>query len=222
MSWDPQWEQVHQQQAWGRYPSEHVVRFAARRFGAAAPRSDVRILDLGCGAGAHTWLFAREGFQTSAIDGSPTAVSRCRSRLEAENLQAELKIGDAAALPWPDNTFDGVVDNVTLYSNPLEGIRAGIAEVFRVLKPGGWFLSVTFTDRTWGYGTGPQTEPGTFAHITEGPLAHKGVQRFFSRADIDTLYQLFTEHTLERSLFTVGGMAHQIEHWILECRKPRP
>ena len=39
---------------WGQYPTEHVIRFIARNY-YNRERMNTRILDFGCGGGAHTW-----------------------------------------------------------------------------------------------------------------------------------------------------------------------
>ena len=59
----------------GEYLSEHVIRFVARNY-YNTDRSKVRILDFGCGQGAHTWYLAREGFDTYAFDGSSSAIKK--------------------------------------------------------------------------------------------------------------------------------------------------
>ena len=219
-AWDPVWEAVFSSQQWGRYPSEHVVRFVARKFYGASDRRAIRLLDLGCGPGASAWFMAREGFSVSGIDGSPTAIEQAGARLAGDSLTADLRTGDYTELPWPDGYFDGVVDNATLCCNPAEGRRRALTSVLRALKPGGWLLSANFTDRTWGCGAGTKVERGTFRDIPEGPLSGKGLCAFFSRTDLDEIYAGFTEMGIELGSWTLGNMAHLIELWIVTCRKP--
>src|ERR1700730_11711421 len=92
-SWDPAWEKLFRAREWGRYPNEHLVRFVARNFYSAPDRTKVCILDLGCGQGPNTWYMAREGFSVSGIDGSQSALTQARDRLESENLKADLRVG---------------------------------------------------------------------------------------------------------------------------------
>ena len=218
-SWDPTWEQVFRTQEWGKYPPEYLIRFIARNFYWVPDRQAVHLLDLGCGSGACAWYMAREGFRVAGIDGSETAIQRAAKRLADENLKADMRCGDYTRLPWPDASFDAVVDNVTLCCNRFEDCRRAVAEVRRVLKPGGRFLSCNFTDRTWGYGTGEAIEPGTFTGIREGPLAGKGLAFFMGRSEIDRLYSDFMDRQIERLSWTVDNMAHSIELWIVTCRK---
>ncbi len=218
--WDSTWEAVFSSRPWGKYPPEPVIREIMRRFGRVADRSAVRVLDLGSGPGANTWFLAREGFTVSAIDGSPCGIAQNRARLTSENLMADLQVGDFSQhLPWTDATFDAVLDNASAYA--MRAITGCFAEVRRVLKPGGTFISLSFTDRTWGYGLGPKGEDaGSVSAVSDGPLRGMGYVQFFSRADLDRLYAGFIDHAIERTSYTMGGEQHLIELWIVACRTP--
>lgn len=52
-SFDESWEKIHAQREWGKYPSEHVIRFVARNY-YKNDRKATKALDVGCGAGANT------------------------------------------------------------------------------------------------------------------------------------------------------------------------
>lgn len=80
-SFSEEWEKIHSTQEWGRYPSETVIRFIARNY-YKTEREKIKILDFGCGAGAHTWYLAREGFDVYAFDGSKSAVDKAEKYLE--------------------------------------------------------------------------------------------------------------------------------------------
>ena len=114
-----------------------------------------------------------------------------------------------------------MIDNVTLYCNRFADCHRAVAEVRRVLKPGGRFISCNFTDRTWGYGLGESVEPGGFTAIREGPLAGKGFTLFMGRAQIDELYRGFEQVGVERTGWTVSNMSHLVELWIVTCQKPK-
>ncbi len=219
-SWDPVWEQVFQSQEWGKYPPEYVVRFVARTWYSTPDRAKVKLLDLGCGPGACTWFMAREGFSVSSIDGSPTAIRKLEARTASEGLRVDARVADYVQLPWPDSTFDGVIENASFCTNRMAQVQRAAAEVRRVLKPGGAFLSANLTPRTWGYGLGDIVDPNGFDNIREGPLAGKGFTLFMDRAQIDSLYSQFTDVIVETSSWTQGSMSKVIELWIVTCRKP--
>ena len=220
---DPIWEELFSTRGWGKYPPEPVIRDVMRTFGSHPDRSQVRMLDLGCGPGANTWFMAREGFTVSGIDGSSSAIAQNRSRLEKEGLWADLQVGDiTTALPWPDNSFDLVLDNVAVYANPMDEMARCFSEVARVLKPGGTFLHLSFTDRTWGYGEGCSAgSPGAYFAIESGPFAHRGFVQFLSRTDLDRLLAGFTNIKIERAMYTLEQGTRQIEQWVVACNKPK-
>jgi ubiquinone/menaquinone biosynthesis C-methylase UbiE len=219
-TWDPVWEEIFQRREWGKYPPEHVVRFIAQNFARAMDRGAIRLLEIGCGPGANVWFMAREGFRVSGIDGSSTAIQRAHERLASEGLSADLGVGDFVSLPWPDNCFDGVVENVSLYTNPAVAIHQALQEVHRVLKPGAPFLSSFFTEKTWGYGQGEMVETDGFANLREGPLASAGFCLFLKRERIPEFFYDFSAIHVERISHTVGSEQHLIEQFVITCRKP--
>lgn len=219
-SWDPVWEEIFSSREWGKYPPEHVVRFVARGFYSAPNRRGVRLLEIGCGPGANVWFMAREGFTVSGIDGSPSAIRQAVDRLAKEGLSADLRVGDTAALPWADDTFDGGLENVALCCNNRQAILTSLQEVRRVLKPGASFQSSFFTDRTWGYGTGKMLEPGGFDGITEGPLVGTGYYLFLDEQGVRDLFADFEDVKVERISWTMEGGKHLVEQFVVICRNP--
>ena len=220
-TWDPVWEDIFRKKSWGRYPPEHVIRFVAHTFSAIEDRSKIRLLEIGCGPGANIWFMAREGFSVSGIDGSHTAIQHADQRLAEEGLRADLRVGDFSELPWPDASFDGVVENVSLYCNPMAGITRALDEICRVLRPGAPFLSSFFSDRTWGYGKGEMVEPDGFINLREGPLAHAGFCLFMNPKRVPEVFGHFAEVTVERISRTINQEQHLIEQLVICCRKDR-
>jgi ubiquinone/menaquinone biosynthesis C-methylase UbiE len=220
-TWDPVWEKIFQERDWGKYPPEHVIRFIARNFGRATVRKNIRLLEIGCGPGANVWFMAREGFSVSGIDGSSTAIQLARKRLAAEGFSADLWVGNFASLPWADHSFDAVVENVSLCTNPWTSIQRALREVLRVLKPGASSLFSFFTDRTWGYGLGDMIESDGFINLREGPLAEKGFHLFLKRARVSELFGEFSDINVERISHTLDNGQHLIELWVISCCKPK-
>jgi SAM-dependent methyltransferase len=98
-----------------------------------AARPGERILDLGCGDGQLTARLAAQGVEIRGIDASAAMVAAARQRgVVAEEAPAE-------QLPSPDATFDAVFSNAALHW--IRGQDAMMAEVHRVLKPGGRFVA---------------------------------------------------------------------------------
>lgn len=104
-----------------------------------------RILDIGCGPG---WFWAAtadmlpERLKLTLADLSPGMVAEATERCKAlpfASVRGEQ--ADACALPFEDGTFDAVTAMHMLYHLPDPA--AGIAEIFRVLKPGGFLAATT-------------------------------------------------------------------------------
>ena len=214
----PAWEEIFRSKEWGKYPQEHVIRNVARNFYNVPRRENVKLLEIGCGPGANVWFLARERFSVSAIDGSPTAIRLAKERLAAESLTAELRTGDFTDLPWADNSFDGVVENVSLYANRWAAIQQALREVRRVLKPSGVFLCSFFTTKTWGYGLGAMVEQDGFVNIAEGPMAGTGFALFLTRERLNELLCGFEDIHVERASWTLGDEQHVVESFVVSCR----
>jgi SAM-dependent methyltransferase len=98
---------------------------------ASGGRRDLRALDCGCGTGHNLALLRRFG-SAAGIDLTLSGLRYAAARGDRQVAQAS-----AARLPFADGTFDLVTSFDVIYSLPDEVERAAVAEMFRVLKPGG-------------------------------------------------------------------------------------
>jgi len=219
MSWDPVWEDIHANREWGKYPAEELIRFVARNYYNREPREEVRFLDLGCGNGSATWYLCREGFSVASYDGSTTAIAKLKRRLESEGLVADLRVGDATSLPYPDQYFDCVIDLACLMCNDLKNSQKIIKEVERVLKVGGSFFSHTPRIDCWGYGIGKPAGKNTFVDSPEGPFANMGIVRFCSFEDVQNMYAPFSPLEINYVVRTVNNGQNSLAFWIVTGSK---
>lgn len=215
------WEQTFRSQPYGRYPSEDIVRFLARTFRGRQKTEPVRVLDLGCGPGANLWAIVREGYQTAGIDFSPTAIRRAAERLVEEGLApADLKLGDFRVLPWPDHSFDAVIDDDSLSTNHWDTIQATIAEIRRVLKPGGWFAAKLLGAATTGAGSGrPVDDHGSEWDPTEGVIAGHGLIHCFTEAEIPALLADFADVRIGSTQRRDLESGWDVFYWVFKGRK---
>ncbi len=101
-----------------------------------------KLLDIACGTGVLTEQFVRMGADVTAIDLTPKAVELTKKRLELYKIHANVLEGDAQALPFPDNSFDVVCAWGCLMHMPKT--EQAIAEILRVLKPGGKMIAMMY------------------------------------------------------------------------------
>lgn len=122
----------------------------------------VRALDLGCGVGRHALLFARLGFEVSAVDMAEAGIAELLRGARAEMLEVDARVAPMTALPFADGAFDYVLSFNVLYHGDPEIVRQAIGEIRRVLRPGGVFQGTMLSKRNAGYGLGTEVAPDTF------------------------------------------------------------
>ncbi len=91
-------------------------------------------LDIGCGEGRFCRMMQAHGIRTTGIDPTVALIDQARSLDPAGDYQ----VGRAEALGIPDRSFDLAVSYLTLIDIP--DLSGAIAEIYRVLRPGGTFL----------------------------------------------------------------------------------
>ncbi len=98
-----------------------------------------RVLEIAMGTGRNLPFYPAD-VEITGIEISPAMLAIARHRASDLNRQIELLNGDAQNLPFPDQHFDTVICTLALCSIPDE--RRAVAEVARVLRPGGRFVAL--------------------------------------------------------------------------------
>lgn len=214
---DPVWEsEIYSQ---GRhlnlYPFDAVVSFLFRWRPRDKPRGETRILEIGCGAGNNLWFASREGFRVAGIDGSESAISFARERFAAENLEGDLRVGNFLNLPWENQSFDIGIDRGALVCVGHEAQQAAVAEMQRVLRPGGLFFFNGYSDEDTSAKSGDRLEDGRISNIRAGVLTGVGALAFNSKEQIDAIFAngwevLKIEHMRTEDFTANGTVIHSL------------
>ncbi|MFJ9943244.1 class I SAM-dependent methyltransferase [Streptomyces erythrochromogenes] len=210
-------QRAHWQQTYGDHPgmygeepSEPAVR-AAAVFGATGARE---VLELGAGHGRDALYFARQGFSVLATDFSSVGLEQLSEAAAAHGVAVRVatEVHDVREpLPLRDASVDAVFAHMLLcMALSTQEIHALVAEVRRVLRPGGVFVyTVRHTgDAHYQAGTGHGDdiwEHGGFA------------VHFFPRELVDALAEGWTLD--EVAAFEEGGLPRRL--WRVTQTVPR-
>jgi len=109
------------------------------------------LLEIGCGMGYDSLEFIKRGVRVTATDLTETATDFARRHFEVAGVTpSDVRIANALALPFDDNSFDGVWSNGVLHATG--DTHAAIQEARRVLKPGGRaIISHFYRKPSWMY-----------------------------------------------------------------------
>jgi demethylmenaquinone methyltransferase/2-methoxy-6-polyprenyl-1,4-benzoquinol methylase len=129
--------------------------------------SDSQILDLCCGSGQVTRFLVNLSESVTGLDASTLSLQRAKKNVpNATYIEAF-----AEDMPFTDNSFDVVHTSAALHEMQPEQLRKIIAEVYRVLKPGGVFTLVDF-------------------HTPTNPIFWPGLAVFFWLFETETAWEL--------------------------------
>jgi 2-polyprenyl-6-hydroxyphenyl methylase / 3-demethylubiquinone-9 3-methyltransferase len=101
-------------------------------------RGQRTLLDVGCGGGLLAEEFARAGFDVTGIDPAPETIATARAHAAASGLCITYEAGSGEHLPFADRSFDHVACCDVL--EHVESVEPVLAEIARVLRPGGLFF----------------------------------------------------------------------------------
>jgi demethylmenaquinone methyltransferase/2-methoxy-6-polyprenyl-1,4-benzoquinol methylase len=115
----------------------------------AGVRTGDRALDLCCGTGDISFALARQGVDVTGLDFSEKMLEVAQGRLQSAKGETRARAknlkfiqGDAAQIPFPDNSFDAVTMGYGLRNLP--SWEAGLREMIRVARPGGRIVVLDF------------------------------------------------------------------------------
>lgn len=137
-----------------RYGKSHILadtRDVARGLEGVRPGVDGRALDVATGGGHTALHLARDGWQVVAGDISDRMLENARKLAAGEGFAIETRLFPAERIPFDNASFELV--SVRVAPHHFSSPERFVAEVARVLKPGGWLLLID--------GTVPDNDPET-------------------------------------------------------------
>jgi ubiquinone/menaquinone biosynthesis C-methylase UbiE len=209
------WELAWREERWTEAspPLPVVVDFAEylKREGAK------RVLDLGCGAGRHSILLGKAGFQVVALDISETALNTLEGRLKTASIEnVTLVKHEMWDLPFVDDYFDGVICTNVLHHGKLIQIRRATKEVHRVMKKGASAFVIALSTVDFRRGNGKRLEQNTFV-FTKGE--ERGIiHHFFPRKELESCFRKFEIVSFKERLIPVEEGGNRA-HFLVRLRK---
>ena len=157
------------------------------------------VLEVGCGVGIDLVRFADGGAKVTGIDLSKTAIDLARKNLEQNEQNADLRVMNGECMQFADNTFD------VLYAHGVLQYTADtakmIAEIHRVLSPGGEAILMVYNKYSW---------LNLMRKVTNVPLEHEDapVLKKFSSSELKQLLHSFREYRIVPERFPVKTRLH--------------
>jgi ubiquinone/menaquinone biosynthesis C-methylase UbiE len=141
-----------------------------------------RVLDVGCGTGTLAMEVARRVGRAgcvAGVDPGTQQIARARRSAARRHVPIDFQIGVIEQLPFPDQTFDVVLSTLMMHHVPAPLKRQGLAEIARVLKPGGRLVIADFTRK--------QERQGQAARFHAGGSSVHDLVTFIKEAGFDQM-----------------------------------
>lgn len=178
---------------------------------------EMQVLDLGCGIGFWTTELGMRGVgKISAADLTETALSLTKKRLEIYEIKAELSLQNAEAMSFSNNSFDHVNCQGVIHHTP--NTEKAIAEIARVLKPGGTIsVSVYYRNaflRLWPY----VRWIGVLLAKFGAGLKGRGRENILRQSNVDEIVRLYdgADNPLGKSYTKPQFISMLSEHFTVE------
>jgi len=145
-----------------------------------------KILDLGCGTGRHTEVFANAGFRAVGVDVAEVATNISEETLNNSNIA--FFTGDMKDIRFPDNYFDAVFCFQVVHHAKVYEIWKAFDEVTRVIKEEGiLFITLPTMENEHIFKDAIKIEPNTYINLDclDGMVPH----HFFEEKEVEDFFK---------------------------------
>lgn len=151
-----------------------------------------KVLDVGCGNGRDCKYIAEKGFEINGIDLSVGMLKIAKERIPEGNFE----VMDMTNMTYPENSYDGIVSNCSLFHVPIEELPRTLANFKKILKPNGkLFLTL---------------QEGNGESMIEEPY-RPGVHIYMNYFSVDKILDLLEEHGFNIDYMTKEESPNEFE-----------
>lgn len=189
--WNAEWQKADGSSPWAQ-PEPWVMEHAR-----SLPAGS-RILDLGAGIGRHALAYAAMGHHVTALDAAEASVAAIGAAAFTRGLTIDTHQAPMTELSFENATFDHVLAWNVIYHGDETVVRRSLAEIGRVLRPGGTFMATMLSARRLPVeqARAPGREISRNTWVFEGPGDKIHPHYFCSAPDLLALLWGFEVFTL--------------------------
>lgn len=150
-----------------------------------------KTIDFGCGAGNYAIYLASVGFDVTGIDISPSAIKTAKENAKKKKVKCNFLVADVLGdLDEVKQTFDFAYDWELLHHTYPEKRKKYVENVYRILNPGGNYLSVCFSEKDpqfGGSGKYRETPLGTILYFSSEDESRDLFEPYFNIKELKTI-----------------------------------
>jgi ubiquinone/menaquinone biosynthesis C-methylase UbiE len=150
-----------------------------------------KILDLGCGVGRHSLLFASHKFDVTAFDMSESGLDKLKQSAEDLSLFVNIVLGNMIKLPFTDNNFDFILAYNSIYHTDYVGINKVVSEMERILKPDGEIFITLLSKKDKSFSMSQSVEIDKFTKLKKEEDGTELPHYFVNYTDVFDLLKNF-------------------------------
>ena len=205
---------------WNIWPFTEVISTLIN-FTRINQQLDKKVLEIGCGVGNNLIPIAKLGYSAYGIDISEYAILEANNRASDQSVQVDFSAGSVDILPFESNFFSYVIDRSVLTCTTPEIISKALAEVLRVLKPGGVFMAFDWfgmqhPDLQFGNHIGNKC----FSNFSSGRFKNVEHITSFNFSTLSNLLYQFTDLNIHRIVSSSPQVEILTETYNLTAIKP--